>query len=333
MNNSFGIIGRQVIKELIWSMSNIHQPASIRPNIAIIASRRSGSTILMEAIAANPGVKFCDQPLSIYSVPCKAIHRIPVFDYGQIVELDGDEAAMVEEYLNDIVQGKLNINTQWRFWKKTHSFQSSRVVLKITDAVGIIDWLEDKLRLAIIILIRHPIAQALSVSYNKWGHIGKALLRKPSFINGFLTVDQASLCKRIYETGSALEQYVLDWALENMKLFHLLQRRTQWIWLSYEDLITHTDEAIHILAEKLDLPSPEKMMQVLKRPSLSTKGLSARDRIGLIQSGDRKALTESWKEKVSESQKEQCFGLLEALGLKRFLDSDGFPKLTSKEMY
>ncbi len=52
------------LKELVWRYAIRFKPAK-RP-ICLYASRRSGSTLLMEVIGANRGVMFSDQPFGLY---------------------------------------------------------------------------------------------------------------------------------------------------------------------------------------------------------------------------------------------------------------------------
>lgn len=65
VHSGIGILGRQLLRQIIWETLNRHRPGD-RPSIALIGSRRSGSTLLMQIIAQNRGVKFVNQPFSPY---------------------------------------------------------------------------------------------------------------------------------------------------------------------------------------------------------------------------------------------------------------------------
>ena len=80
-----------LVKELIWRYLIQLKPTK-RP-IFLYASRRSGSTLLMEVICANRGVMFSDQPFGLYTASSATINRLPVFPGGQVVSPDPEEQA------------------------------------------------------------------------------------------------------------------------------------------------------------------------------------------------------------------------------------------------
>ena len=200
----------QFVKELIWRCLIRFQPTK-RP-ICIYGSRRSGSTLLMQVIAANRGVMFSDQPFGVYSGSLASINRLPLFPYGQIAFPDATEEAILRTYLNDVLHGRIRVNVPWKFWSRDFHFANDRICLKITDAKALADWIDHEFDVHTVVLTRHPLAQAHSVSRNRWFTTGKGLLRNPRFAQRWLSHDQLAFADHIYQDGTELERRIADWA-------------------------------------------------------------------------------------------------------------------------
>jgi hypothetical protein len=113
----------------------------------------------------------------------------------------------------------------------------------------------------------------------------------------------------VYSEGSDLEQRVADWALENLPLLAMLRQRPHWLYVSYEDLIRHPSATVNYLADELQLADRQRMLDRMKRPSRSTR-----------QDRSRKALADphsrdAWQQQVGQEQLQQCFRILERLGI------------------
>ncbi len=122
----------------------------------------------MQMISANRGVMFSDQPFGLYSIGSANVNRLPVFAYSQIACPDEDEEAILRNYFQRLIDGRIRVNTPWKFWSRDFHFFNDRICLKITDAKAMIDWIDQQFDVNTVVLTRHPIAQALSVSENRW---------------------------------------------------------------------------------------------------------------------------------------------------------------------
>ena len=170
----------QWIKEMIWRSAVRFTPR--RLPICLYASRRSGSTLLMEVIGSNRRVMFSDQPFSLYTASRANLNRLPIFSYGQIAHPDPDEEAAIQVYLEGLFSGEIRANSPWKAWSPQFHVFNDRICLKITDAKCLIDWIDSRFDVKTVVLTRHPIAQALSVSNLNWLTTGKGLLDRKSVV-------------------------------------------------------------------------------------------------------------------------------------------------------
>jgi len=312
----------QLIKELVWSTVRF-RPA--KKPICIYSSRRSGSTLLMQMISANRGVMFSDQPFGLYSISSANINRLPVFAYSQIACPDEDEAAIVRNYVQRLFNGQIRANAPWKFWGRDFHFFNDRICLKITDAKAIIDWIDQQFDVHTVVLTRHPIAQVLSVANNRWLTTGKGLLKNAGFVEQWLTSDLEAMCWDLYRRGTELEGRVVDWALENLVPLTLLPDRPKWLWVSYEDLITHTPTVIDELAGELQLDDRKSMARQVFRPSRSVRGASSLERQRLIHERDRDRLVDWWRAKISADELLACFRVLDRFGIDLYRPDTSLP--------
>jgi hypothetical protein len=314
--------GAQLIKECVWACVRF-QPK--KKPICLYASRRSGSTLLMQIISANRGVMFSDQPFGMYSVSSANINRLPVFAYSQIACPDEDESAILRRYFQRLIDGRIRANTPWKFWSRDFHFFNDRICLKITDAKAMIDWFDQQFDVNTVVLTRHPIAQALSVARNHWLTTGKGLLKNSHFCEQWLTDDLESMCWNLYRHGTELEGRIIDWVLENLVPLRLLRDRPDWLYVSYEDLIVHTPAVIDCLAEKLQLVDRRAMTRQAVQPSRSVKGASSRERQQLISQRNQDRLVDWWRANISADELSACFRILDRFGIDLYLPDADFP--------
>ena len=317
---------RLFVKEIVWNVASLSRPTtSTKKNICVYSSRRGGSTLLMQFLAAERGVTFCDQPFGLYTASPFTINRLPLFEYGQVINMDAEEEQLVREYLEGLMSLRHKANAPWRFWETDYSFRCDRVVLKITDAKGIIDWIDRNFDVHTVVCTRHPIAQALSVMRNNWLVTGKAFLRNPHYVDTYLTPELLAYCRGIYESGPPLHRHVLDWGLENLNLLTLLPQRKHWLYVAYEDLVMNPEQVADVFCERLGLEDRERMLRRVRLPSRSTKRGSTRRTKKRIAQGDRDFLISKWKEEVSESEEKECFDILQRLGIRLYGQGRPFP--------
>ena len=279
----------------------------------------------MQTISANRGVMFSDQPFGLYSIGSANVNRLPVFAYSQIAFPDEDEAAILRNYFQRLIDGRIRVNTPRKFWSRDFHLLNDRICLKITDAKAMIDWIDQQFDVNTVVLTRHPIAQALSVSENRWLTSGKGLLKNSDFVARWLTNELEAECWDLYRRGSELEGRMVDWALENLVPLTLLPDRPKWLYVSYEDLIVHHAAVIDTLATELRLDDCEAMARQMARPSRSTQRASSQERQRMIQEQSRDRLVDSWQAKISSEDLRDCFRVLERFGIDLYRPDASLP--------
>ncbi|MCA9140485.1 MAG: hypothetical protein KDB00_27125 [Planctomycetales bacterium] len=312
----------QFIKELVWSCVRL-KPTK-RP-ICLYASRRSGSTLLMQMISANRGVMFSDQPFGMYSISSANINRLPVFSYSQIACPDEDEAAVLRHYFSRLIDGRIRANAPWKFWSRDFHFSNNRICLKITDAKAMIDWFDQQFDVDTVVLTRHPIAQILSVADNHWFTTGKGLLRNSAFVEQWLTSELESMCRDVYRGGTELEGRTVDWALENLVPLTLLRDRPNWLFIGYEDLVQHTPAVIEYLSSELLLDDTHSMAKQIAQPSRSVRRAKSGQLQRSIDQGKSERLLDSWKSRIAADELTACFRILEQFGIDLYRPDSSFP--------
>jgi hypothetical protein len=308
---------RALYKESVWALTR-HRPGPKR-NICLFATRRGGSTWLMEIIGANRGVRALDQPFSSSTGTLTAAQAraMPKFDGGMIVALDPDQERAFRRYADRVFSGAIPVAAPTRFWTREFDFRSDRLVLKITDANTIIDWFDANYEVDIVYLARHPIPQALSCIRNGWTLDVGPFLRSRAFCDAHLDEDLVAYAGHVLDQGSDLDRFVLNWTLENLVPMRLLDARPHWTYLTYEQCVLDPEGVAHEIARGLDLTDTAAMQRVLARASRSAHFSSdaTRER---IRSGDRGALVGGWRQVVDREQEKRVMRIVERFGIERY---------------
>jgi hypothetical protein len=258
---------------------------------------------------------FSDQPFALYTASSAHINLLPVFPYGQVACPDRDEERILHAYVEGLLSGRIRANIPWKFWSGDFHFSNDRICLKITDAKAMIDWIDTRFDVHTVALTRHPIAQAVSVSHNRWLPTGKGFLRNSTFVESWLTGELEAFSWDVYRQGTELEKRIVDWALENLPMLAWLRARRHWLYLSYEDLVAHAEAVVGYLSHELQLADRRAMLARVRKPSRSTRRESTAERQQLIRQHNREGLLNSWRTKVSDEEVKACFRVLERFGI------------------
>ncbi|RKZ93466.1 MAG: hypothetical protein DRR19_01080 [Candidatus Parabeggiatoa sp. nov. 1] len=325
---------KQLMKEIIWSRCR-HKKGEKR-DICCFSTRRGGSTWFMEIIGVNRGIRYLNQPFSIYSaVSSHHIHLLPKTDYGEFIHLDKNQLEELKRFCKALFAGHVVVNTPWRIWQHEFDFRSSRLVLKIVVAKAMIDWFDSEFDVDIVYSTRHPIPVSLSIIRNGWGLTVQAYLKNRTFMEKYLTETQINFCWDVLKKGTLLEQHVLNWTLENLVPLKLLAQHPDWIYVSYEKTLLEPEVVIEDLAFRLDLEDIERMKKIANIPSLSTKHLSTKQVRSLLLGHTRtpeqtQFLIERWKKDVSPDEEKRAMEILEKLEAPVYVYGETVSRLDTK---
>ena len=314
---------RSVVKEAVWAATS-HTPGS-KPDIGLFASRRGGSTWLMQVIGSAPGVRSLDQPFSVMTANLTPGHyrRIPKYPYGEIVSPAEDEFEALEAYVTSLLAGELPLNAPYRFWERGFERKTNRQVLKIVGAKSIIEWLDTRFGIQVVYVSRHPITQSLSCIRNGWTLTARAFLDNPRFVDAWLPGPVEARCHDLLSNGTELERFVMNWGLENMVPIRS-DRRDHWLNISYEHTALFPDATIELLDSRLDLGGVEILRSALNRPSRSSR-LSTAERRSAMRRGDARELVESPLLRVDPKQRAAAMRILDDLGVAIYSPDSALP--------
>jgi hypothetical protein len=270
----------------------------------------------MELIAANRGIRSIDQPYEMSSeFPSAAqVADMPLFEDGQLTSLDERSARRLQSLTERIFAGEVVINAPARVWRRDVERRSDRLVLKILDAKPLIGWFNDTVPCDVVYLTRHPIPQAISCIRNGWTLTAAAYLRDQRFVEANLSEAAVALAHDVMRSGTPLEQFVLNWALENVAPMRLLPEHAAWTHVRYEDCVIDPAGVLDTVAARLRLTDRERMRATLQRPSVSS-GRSTDETRQQIKRGDAAEGVFRWRRDLEDGTETWCNQLLETFGI------------------
>lgn len=314
---------KQFAKVCVWVFVKHRQGE--KKNILLFASRRGGSTWVTELIGACKGITYIDHALSIYTVSKYCLGFIPIAEDGHIRILDQETEKKIKKYFFEIFNNGLRVNAPWKFWTRTFSFYSDRLVLKITSAKSVIDFFDREFNCHILYFTRHPMACAQAAIRNNWGHHLKGYLENKLFLDKYLNQDQIDLSNEIYNRGTLIEKHVLNWVLENLIPIRLLPDRPGWMHLAYENLVADKYATVEKLTEFLEIDDAGPMKNQVGLPSRSTKRLSEERKGKIIIDGDVDGILSGWKTKSTSEERNSCKKILDVFDLKMYGSEEIMP--------
>ena len=299
---------RSVIAALKRKLFVYHQGP--RPNIALFAIRRGGSTFLADGIWDEPGMFGVNEPFAGFpghSIFADRIRKLlPEKPHHQLFELSPDELAQVWAYVQGLCSGLYRFGTCRRL--RVPGF-ANRTMLKILNAPCLIDWFADTLQMDTVFLCRHPAPQALSVLRQGWGFSAEAYFDSDAFCNKYLTTKQIDLGRSILLGNDAWRKAILNWVIETLLPFRTKSANV--LTLTYEELALCTRQTFEIVAHRLGLTTTERYAQFAAHPSGSS-ALSTEETKQRIKSGDTRYLLCNWRNSVSPEHYSSAQQILDA---------------------
>lgn len=316
-------LAKSLAKEVLWALPRYDRQRARRP-ICLYATRRGGSTLLMQVIGANKGVRYYDEPFASFSAPyLRTCGRalLPPRYASQFTSMHPDEVEEVKVYVNGLLDGNVTWNNPWRFWNAEYDIIYTRKLLKILDAKALIDWIDQTFSVDTVYLTRHPVPVALSVLKRKWDNTSRAYLQDVEFCRRYLTDSLLEFSWKIHESVDPFGKAILNWCLENTPPLALLPSRPRWLKVTYEDLVSHPKAVVHNLAEALELTEVERMLRQVQRPSSSSKELKSQLRTDAAQ----KPIVAEWLSQVTPSMLNTAQQIMDRFDITLYRACDALP--------
>jgi len=291
-----------------------------RRNILVFSSRRGGSTHLVQLIMCEAGMRMVDEPFNLndFDPHRQAIKKrwLPPKPHSQFISLTEAEEALVLRYFSLLMRGGIG-------GLNPYSPRRTRTVFKILNAIPLIDWFKVHYDIYAIHLVRHPIPQAMSVIRNKWPITAPAYLQHPVFAETYLTTEQRKLAASLLQTGTPLEQGVLNWILENMIPLRGAKRLD--LTLAYEELVLYPQKAIDMVAGLVGLNNVAKMYEQVTTPSWS-RGFSERETTDAIARNDKEFVVSKWLAKLDKPTLDRIGEILTAFDVTEYRADSALPE-------
>lgn len=286
--------------------------------IFIFSTRRSGSTLLMNALHSQTGIDYIDEPLNLWRLH-PYFQRLPHPPFGYFISLSFDEEKLYT-YIRDLLSGKIRFRHRYNLLGAGRTFLVRRFVMKNINATPLIDWFGTRFEADIVYLVRHPGAVAESLVRRGWHSVAEYYLNDEAYCNSYLNPRQRLLAYQVLERGSFFQKCVLEWCLDNLHPLKVLSEQP-WLTLSYEELILRPDNMARLLCERLILPDPERISRALRTPSRTTSPDSRKD----VQDEGPQSLVTRWLERVTQEDIEGMNELLTAFGIDIYKADDPYP--------
>lgn len=294
-------------------LTNIHRPGD-KPDILIMSTPRSGSTLLLEMFMSQPGMKCCDEPLDLRRSFVPAASQ---FSEWHDLLPHPEREQKLHNYFTRIRQNRipfLNVNPANKNWRPF----SDRIVFKILHGgEDLFEWFVKSLNVKIVYLLRHPIAVSLSrEEFPRLQSLSQHQQRRSA-----LSIVQKKMADKIADSGSKLERGVLCWCLTNM--LALQDRKIPGcLTVTYEELVLNPQPCIDHLALHFDLDAPERMWDVVGSPSGTVRKSDGETQAYFKNAScsNKAWLVEKWKKRVSKDELNRAITILDAFEI------DVYPK-------
>lgn len=302
-----------------------------KPNILLYCTRRGGSTWLLNGLAAHPGMRYLGRPFMVL-LESWWRKRVPDLDVAaggpgsrprrHIIHFEDDDERRFHEVAGDVVAGRIPVGPSMNIRAPYFNRVTDRLAAQMTSCTAMIEYFDANFDVATVILLRHPISNALSIEREGWEPECFEFLEHDWFRDTHLSARQVDLARRIEREGSLRERHVLDWCLKMLVPIRAFDsgHNPNWLMLSYEHLILDPARAVGRLGEVLHLSDEAAILEQLQRPSRTVTSTTA----GRID--DVQYLLARWREQVDSQEEQLLMGLLEQFELDAYLFGQDAPQ-------
>ena len=325
INNCWSLLAR----EILFRLACRHKQGD-KNNILLYCMPRSGSTWILNTVAAHPGMRYVGRPFmtahrsrwraAIPDMAQTAKHD-GHHDFWQYIHFDGEALERFEQFARRIVTARRHIYPTLHFRAPYFHRTTSRVIFQVHTIMPMIEWFDATFPVDTVILLRHPIPNALSIMARHWRDECDDFLNHEWFRDTHMTGPQIDLARRICAEGSVLERQVLDWCLRMLVPIRAYESGSHpnWLLLTYEQTVLEPEKIVQVISQRLDLPDLEAMMRQVKLPSKNvTKGTA--DKVA-----DPEYLLARWRSKISQAEPRQVMEIPRAFALDAYSPDSTMP--------
>ncbi len=285
---------------------------SVKKNILLTGSHRSGSTWTGQTIAANGEVLYIQEPFNVFN---KKYHKTPIkywFEY--VSEEDSEEQqSKFREYLNRFTKFDL---TRLREDSKNHSVSQyprlvygalrknsfKRRLFKDPLALFSAEWLQQNMDMEVVIIIRHPAAFAESLKTKNWKHDFTHFIRQEKLMKGHLQPFEEEIKQFLQDEkrqDDIIEHASLLWNIFHHQIKYYQEKYPNWIFVRHEDLSRRPLTAFENLFKQLNLSFNRQVKAYLQKSTQATQESK------LQRNSSDNVL--KWKRNLSQDEQERIY--------------------------
>jgi hypothetical protein len=298
---------------------------SEKPHIFLFSTRRSGSTLIRNAIYSQPGFNYISEPFVAWvgrrsTNPYKRYY--PGLPDGPFVSLTESQWSMLKDYLRRLLRREYVVNSQCRVWRADYHWVWERYVVKILAAKALIERFEADFgsEADFVFHIRHPIATALSSIAHGFRNTASRYLEDDQFCKHHLSPSLIGFCHQVLGEWSSLERFVLNWCLDNLVPLRLWRER-DWVTVSHEQLVCEPLRTSEWLCQQLKLPAPTRMARAIQAPT-HTASRSSRASIAAEGPAGR---ADAWTREVDSARVARVGDILDRFEIAVYACDDPMP--------
>lgn len=316
MRQNYRLFLRLLLREMMFRVLCKHRQGSA-PNICLYCTRRSGSTWLLNTVAAHPGMRYVGRPFQttllgrfrnrVPDLRAAAGHHGNYF-FQHFIHFEGEERDRFLNYARELLErGRVHVYPTLRFWAPYFHRITDRVIFQITNATSLIAEIDAHLQVYTAVMLRHPIPTSLSVMQRGWTPEVKDFLLNKWFRQNVLSREQLDLASRIVESNDALLLHVLDWVFKMIIPLREIKsgNHPDWVVVTYEEMVVRPYAVLSHIAERWGLTEIDVMLQQSKAPS-ATVSVHTRSNIENVA-----WLLSRWRAEVSTKQLEKIERILQ----------------------
>ena len=291
------------------------------PAVLIFGLRRGGTTMIADAISANQGVWYADEPYAMFPKRpgfADKSRRLFVPKHSHFFGLDGEQADRFADFSHDLLSAKFHAMGTAR--RTLPGLGADRVCLKVLNAPWMLEWFQANTEAHILSVIRHPGAQGRSVMRLGWGYPVEAYLERPDFLAAVYTKTQLQFAHDIMASGDAWRMAILDWVVTSHPL--RMAKGSNVICTTYEDIVARPEGFVDgALVARCGLNEREIMMRAITQPSGSSH-LNTAAATDSIQTRDLDKMLNGWRAHTSPQELDAGQEILDAFDITEYRFKD-----------
>lgn len=310
-------------------LKQFHHHRKKDDDIYIFGLGRSGTTLLAEILNTDRRSKLCSEPFALHSENKYVLLKYfeSRFLNDRYLDINPQEFNQIIKYLRDLSEGKTWNSFYWSdFPGKDHSFRTEFTIFKLHKLCYLVEEIMQNLQGDGLYLIRHPLSHSLSRIRNGWDTYNQQYLGSKK-IKKEITEQAAEKAKQVMQTGNKLDKFVLSWCLENYVFLKNEKEKSlpeNLHMIAYEKLVSEPEQSIKDMCKKLKIPFRQRMLEKIDWPSHGVVH-STDDTKARIKQGENKQLLERWRQKISTTEEESAFSILDAFGIDLYRKSENLP--------